>query len=90
MSLNSRLSQLEKGRFSTPDDGSCPGCFHRKNDHLTIHENEPLPEPCLVCGRIPEAVLYIHSPIGGQEKDVPEVLKTARWLGVFPDDGRGS
>lgn len=93
MNLNSRLKQLEKGPFRLPEDGSCRGCWHRKNDHLTILDDDPLPEPCQVCGCIPEAsVMYLYTPIAGKEREapeIPEVLKKARYLAVFPTNGRG-
>jgi hypothetical protein len=90
MSLNSRLKQLEKGPYRTGDDGSCRGCWHRKKNSLTIHEDEPLPELCRLCESIPEAVTFLYTATDGSEPEVPEVLRKARWLAVFPDDGRGS
>jgi|LakMenE01Jun11ns_1017448.scaffolds.fasta_scaffold9554623_2 hypothetical protein len=90
MSLKSRLKQLERGPYRMPDDGSCRGCWHRKKNQLTVHDDEPLPEPCRLCGLIPEAVVYIYTSTDGSEIVVPRVLNKARWLAVFPDDGRGS
>jgi hypothetical protein len=91
MSLSRRLKQLEKGPLRAAEDGSCCGCWHRKKCVLTVHDDEPLPVPCCVCGRIPEALVYIYTPADGKsEKNIPEVLEKASWLAVFPDDGRGS
>ena len=90
MILNSSLKRLEGGPFRPPSDGSCPGCFHRKKGLLSVHEGAPLPEPCAICDRIPEAVIFLYFPTDDTQKEPPEVLKKARVLAVFPDNGRGA
>jgi len=62
-SLSARVKRLERGGAS-PDD--CPACADRRGRVVVVVQNDPWPdgkvsrpEPCPVCGTVPETVLEV-------------------------------
>jgi hypothetical protein len=63
MRLKARLARLER----KAGGNGCPGCRHRFERIIVAHEHElpdgtivrdDVPEPCALCGRLPEQVIW--------------------------------
>ena len=68
MRLQARLARLER----KAGGNGCPGCRHRYERIIVAHEYEPpggtivrddVPEPCALCGRQPEQVIWNIEPV---------------------------
>jgi hypothetical protein len=68
MRLRARLQRLERKAGSS----NCPGCRQRSWQVIVTHERElpdgtiirdEVPKPCVLCGRLPEQVVWDIDPV---------------------------
>ena len=83
MSINRRLVALERKLDTHIEVGICRKCRDR---HITIYDDEPIPDACKSCGMIAQSIMLLAT---SEQSKVHLALEgKCNVLFIFPDDGR--